>query len=175
MQNEYRHDSVSRQMNKVVIRGSWLIPASRTSVYAVASDFAKIPENFPKLARSMVVLSSGDNKLTIEAETASSGIFPRCMVSMEVELLHERGYRCATFNRRFNTRGQEELLLSDVAGGTRLEYTYIVTVRYKWLCPLFGWLVRVFGLSYWKKHYLRPLTLLAQKHQHESLSNNAAL
>ena len=99
MRDVYRHDSVTRQMNEVAIRGSWLIPAPRTSVYAVASDFARIPENFPKLARSMVVLSSDNNKLTIEAETASSGIFPRCMISMEVELLHERGYRCSTFNR----------------------------------------------------------------------------
>ena len=172
MQDMHSRDSVVRQENKVVIRGSWPVPADRTSVYAIASDFARIPENFPKLARTVVILRSDGNHLTIEAETASSGIFPRCIILMEVELLPERGYRCSTFNRRFETRGQEELLLHDAAGGTRLEYTYTVTVKYKWLCPLFGWLVRVFALSYWKKYYLGPLTVLAQKHQRESLSNN---
>ena len=94
MQDMHSRDSVVRQENKVVIRGSWPVPADRTSVYAIASDFARIPENFPKLARTVVILRSDGNHLTIEAETASSGIFPRCIILMEVELLPERGYRC---------------------------------------------------------------------------------
>jgi hypothetical protein len=155
-------DSTATRADKVIVRGSWLVQAPRASVYAVASDFARMPENFPKLAHSVRVMSSEGNRLTIEVEAASFGVFfPRVLISVEVELLPGRGYRCSTFNRTFNTTGQEELLLHDVPGGTQLEYTYVVTVRHRWLRPLFGWLVRAFGLRYWKKHYLTPLTFLA--------------
>ena len=80
MQGIHSRDSVVRQENKVVIQGRWLIPVARTSVYAIASDFTRMPENFSKLARSLLILASDGNQLTIIAETASSGIFQRCII-----------------------------------------------------------------------------------------------
>jgi hypothetical protein len=88
-------------------------------------------------------------------------------------LLPGRGYRCSTFNRTFNTRGEEELLLEDAPGGTQIQYAYTVTVSRRWLRPVFGWLVRTFGLPYWKNRYLAPLTRLAQEH-HRASADDAA-
>ncbi|MBN2583009.1 MAG: hypothetical protein JXL80_08070 [Planctomycetes bacterium] len=163
--SENRTDAVG-QSDKVVIRETWLVPVARPSVYAIASDFTRMPENFPKLAHSVKIVSRNGNRLTIEAEAASFGrLFPRVKISIEAELLPERGYRCSTFNRTFNTRGEEELLLDDAPEGTQVQYAYVVTVKRQWLRPLFAWLVRTFGLPYWKKHYLTPLTLRAREHQ----------
>jgi len=103
--------------------------------------------------------------LKIDAETASFGrIFPRVKVSIDAELFPGHGYRASTFNRTFSTTGKEQLLLHESDSGTEIEYTYIVTVKRKWLRPLYGWLVRTFGLRYWKKCYLQPLAKLAQEH-----------
>jgi len=166
-------DSTIEESDKLSIGGSWLIPAERDSVYAVASDFARMPENFPKIAHSTKILTRDGNRLTIQAEAASFGrLFPRVNVSIDAELIPGRGYRCSTFNRTFNTRGEEQLLLNDAEGGTQIEYTYVVTVKRRWLRQLYGWLVRTFGVRYWKRCYLTPLTKHAQEHQRALLANN---
>jgi hypothetical protein len=159
-------DSTSEESDKIIIRSNWEIPAVRESVYAIASDFEGMPKNFPKIAHSMKILARDGNRLTIEAEAASFGkIFPHAKVSINAELIPGWGYRCKTFNHTFKTRGEEQLILSDTDNGTRIEYAYIVTVERKWLRPLYAWLVRTLGLPFWKRCYLKPLTILAQEHR----------
>lgn len=158
-------DSIAEAADQLAITARWHIDAPRESVYAIASDFQAMPTHFPGIARSIAIRSHTGNHLEIDAEAASFGrIFPRVKISIDVELLPGRGYRASTYNRTFNTTGKEQLLLHDSAGGTEIEYTYVVTVKHKWLRPLYGWLVRTLGLPYWKKCYLQPLARLAREH-----------
>lgn len=167
-------DHIAEDTDQLAVTARWEIDAPRESVYAIASDFKAMPTHFPKLARSVAIRSQTGNHLEIEVEAASFGrLFPRVRISIEAELLPGHGYRATTFNQSFNTTGQEQLLLHDSGRGTAIEYTYVVTVKRKWLRPLYGWLVRTFGFPYWKKCYLQPLTRLAQEHwRSQNAANN---
>ena len=101
--------------------------------------------------------------LTLEAESASFGsLFPPAKIEMTATLLPGRGYRCTTRNLTFHTTGDEELLLVDDPEGTRIKYTYFVTVRHRWLKPLYAWMVSAFGLPYWKRSFVDPLESLVE-------------
>ena len=158
-------DSISDSPDGIRILSRWFVPAPRGSVYAVVSDFERLPQHFPRVARSTKVISRDGNRLEIDAEAASFGrFFPVVRVTIKAELLPGVGYRCSTFNRTFKTTGEEELLLSDVAGGTEIAYSYAVKLRYRWLRPVFSWLVRRLGLRFWKRAYLEPLIAHCQGH-----------
>lgn len=147
--------------DKVAVVGDWLIRSDRDSVYAIVSDFEHMPEHFPKVARAIRILDRDGDVLTIEADAASFGrLFPPVKVSMTAELLPSRGYRCSTHNLTFNTTGDEELLLLDDPDGTRIKYTYFVTVKHRRLRPLYAWAVRTFGLPYWKRCFVDRLEIL---------------
>ena len=151
-------DTITDISDGIRIRSRWFVPASRASVYAVVSDFERLPQHFPKVARSTKIISRDGNRLVIEAEAGSFGrFFPSVRVTIQAELLPGLGYRCSTFNRTFRTTGEEELLLSDAVGGTEIAYTYAVKLRHRWLRPLYAWLVRSLGLRFWKRAYLDPL------------------
>ena len=167
-------DHIAEKADQLAITARWQIDAPRESVYAIASDFKAMPTHFPKLAHSASILSHTGDHLVIEVEAASFGrIFPCVKISIDAELLPGHGYRASTFNQTFNTTGKEQLLFHDSGSGTEIEYTYVVTVKRKWLRPLYGWLVRTFGLPYWKKCYLQPLTRLAQEHcRSQNMANN---
>jgi len=168
-------DSITEQSDELAIRAIWVIPAPRLSVYAVASDFERLALHFPKLARSSRVTSRSEEQRGVEVEAASFGrFFPAVRLTIHAELLPGIGYRCSTFNHTFGTTGKEEFVLTDAPQGTQIAYTYFVKVRRRWLRPLYGWLVRRFALSSWKRHYLEPLTQLAQHHAHEAASKAAA-
>ncbi len=167
-------DHIAEEADQLAISARWQIDAPRESVYAIASDFKAMPTHFPKLAHSASILAHTGDHLKIEVEAASFGrIFPRVKISIDAELLPGYGYCASTFNHTFNTTGKEQLLLHDSGSGTEIEYTYVVTAKRKWLRPLYGWLVRTFGLPYWKKCYLQPLTSLAQEHcRSQNMANN---
>ncbi len=115
--------------DKVVVEGDRLARADRDSVYTIVSDSARMPKHVPRVARAMQVLSREGDVLPIEAEAASFGrLFPSVRVLMIAELLPGKGYRCSTHNLTFNTWGDEQLLLLDAPKGTRIQYTYSVTV-----------------------------------------------
>jgi len=158
-------DSIADSSDGFRIQRRWFVPASKSSVYAVVSDFERLPQHFPRVARSTKVISRDGNRLVIDAEAGSFGrFFPAVRVTINAELLPGVGYRCSTFNRTFNTTGEEELLLSDVSGGTEITYSYTVTLRHKWLCPVYSWLVRRLGLRFRKRAYLEPLIAHCQDH-----------
>ena len=158
-------DSISDSADGIRVQSRWFVPAPRGSVYKVVSDFERLPQHFPRVARSTKVISRDGNRLVIEAAAASFGrFFPVVRVTIKAELLPGVGYRCSTFNRTFKTTGEEELLLSDVAGGTEIAYSYAVKLRHRWLRPVFSWLVRRLGLRFWKRAYLEPLIAHCQSH-----------
>jgi hypothetical protein len=147
----------------VAVHGDWLVHADRESVYAIISDFERMPEHFPKVARTMSLIERNGDVLTLEAEAASfNSLFPTVKIEMTATLLPGRGYRCTTHNLTFHTTGDEELLLVDDPEGTRIKYTYFVTVRRRWLKPLYAWMVSTFALPYWKKAFVAPLESLVE-------------
>jgi hypothetical protein len=146
----------------IAVEGDWLVRAKRATVYSIVSDFERMPEHFPRVARSLRVLAREGDRLMIEAKAASFGrLFPPIKVSMVAVLLPGVGYRCSTRNLTFGTTGDEQLLLEDDPEGTRIRYTYYVTVSRPWLRPLYAWLVRAFGLPYWKRAVIDRLQMLA--------------
>jgi hypothetical protein len=168
-------NSVTENSDEVTIRANWVVLVSRRSAYSIASDFERFASHFPRLARSTKVTSRSGNHLVIDVVAASFGrFFPDVRVTINAELLPNTGYRCSTHNHTFGTTGREELILSDAPAGTQIAYTYIVKVRLKWLRPLYGWLVRRFGLPFWKRNYLDPLTQLARRHEREAFTKDAA-
>jgi len=164
-------EHIAERADQLAIASQWQIDAPRESVYAIASDFKSMPKHFPGIAHSVAITSHIGNHLKIEAEAASFGrFFPRVKIAIDAELIPGRGYTASTHVKTFNTRGQERLLLHDSGAGTEIEYTYIVTVKHRWLRPLYGWLVRTFALRFWKKSYLEPLTRFAQQHHASQVS-----
>ena len=147
----------------VAVHGDWLVRADRESIYAIVSDFERMPEHFPKIARAMQLVERDGDVLTLEAESASFGsLFPSAKIEMTATLLPGQGYRCTTHNLTFDTTGDEELLLVDDPQGTRIKYTYFVTVRRRWLKPLYSWMVSTFALPYWKRSFVDPLESLVE-------------
>jgi hypothetical protein len=149
--------------NVVTVHGDWLVHADRTSVYAIVSDFERMPEHFPKIARSIRLLKRDGDVLILEAKAGSFAPWlPSAKIKLTVMLLPGQGYRCTTHNLTFNTTGDEELLLVDDPEGTRIIYTYFVTVRSRWFKPLFEWMVATFGLPFWKRSFVDPLESLVE-------------
>lgn len=147
----------------VAVRGDWLVRADRSAVYAIVSDFERMPEHFPTVARSIRLLRRDGDVLTLEAEAGSfASWLPSARIELTATLLPGRGYRCTTRNLTLNTTGDEELLLVDDPEGTRIRYTYFVTVRRAWLRPLFAWMVETFGLPFWRRAFVEPLESLVK-------------
>lgn len=153
------------EADKVAVKGDWLIRAKREDVYAIFSNWEKMPEHFPRVARSVQILERNGTHLKVQSVAASFARFlPGAKIDIDVELLPGRGYRCRTFNTTFNTTGEEELLLVDDPEGTRIKYTYFVTVRNRKWRRLYAWLVKTFGLPFWKRAVIdRVPHLIANK------------
>ena len=114
-------NSITEDLDEVTVRATWVVPASRRSVYAIASDFESFASHFPKLARSTHVTSRAGDHLVVEVLAASfGGFFPSVRVTINAELLPGTGYRCSTHNHTFSTTGIEKLLLSDAPIGTQI-------------------------------------------------------
>jgi len=153
------------EADKVAVKGDWLIRAKREDVYDIFSNWERMPENFPRVARSVKILETNGTHLKVRSVAASFARFlPGARINIDVELLPGRGYRCRTFNTTFNTTGEEELLLVDDPEGTRIQYTYFVTVRNRKWRWLYAWLVKTFGLPFWKRAVIdRVPQLIANK------------
>ena len=147
----------------IPVQGTWLIRAKRDVVYKIISDFEAMPKNFPRVAHSIKMVSRKGDLMNLQAEAASFGRwFPKVKINISVELIPGKGYRCKTHNLSFNTKGDEELLLVDDPGGTRIEYTYFVAVQDRRWGPLYAWLVRSLGLPFWKRSVVDRLETLVK-------------
>jgi hypothetical protein len=151
----------------VAVTGEWVIAAPRAAVYAIMGDFEAMPRHFPQVAREMRLLERDGQHLRLEAIAGSFSRFtPTVRIALDVELLPGEGYRCRTHNLTFNTTGDEELRLFDHPEGTRIAYTYFVTVRRRALRPLFAWLVRTFGLPFWERSVIGALRRILRDEAH---------
>ena len=152
------------ETDKVAVTGNWLVKASREQLYEIFSHWEKMPEHFPQVAKKVQILEQHDTHLKVQAVAGSFASFlPGANITIEVELLPGRGYRCKTFNTTFNTTGEEELLLVDDPAGTRIQYTYFVTVKNRRWRGLYAWMVKAFGLPFWKRAVIDRLPKLVAK------------
>lgn len=148
-------------MNKITLHASWIIKAPLIDVFNLITDFEKWPEYFPKVAASLQVKTHERNNLELEATVKSFGqSFP---VNMKTQILPGKGFISDNESPKFGTSGHEELLLSEKAGETVIDYTYQVSIHKRWLRvvakPLIGW----FSMKYWEKAVIEELKKRLEK------------
>jgi len=148
-------------MKEITLRKQWVIKAPIEEVFRVMSDFEKLPEHFPKVARTVKIVKREGNKLEIDATVKSFGKeFP---VKMKTEILPGRGYISDNDSPKFGTSGHEELLLSQHQDGTLIDYTYQVTIHKKWLRVFATPLIKWYSMKFWEKAVIGELKKIVEK------------
>jgi hypothetical protein len=142
-------------MKDINLQAKWLIKAPLIAVFNIMTDFEKWPEYFPKVAKSIKVISQEGNNLELAATVKSFGqSFP---VKMKTQILPAKGFISDNESPKFGTSGHEELLLSESPEGTLIDYTYQVSIHKRWLRivakPLIGW----FSMKFWGKAVIDEL------------------
>jgi hypothetical protein len=148
-------------MNKITLHGKWHIKAPLTDVFNMMTDFEKFPVHFPKVADSLRIVKRDGNYLEIDATVKSFGQnFP---VTMKTEILPGKGFISDNVSPKFGTSGHEEFMLSEVEGGTIINYLYQVSIHKRWLHivarPLIGW----FSMKFWEKAVIDELKKRLEK------------
>ncbi len=148
-------------MKDITLHANWLIKAPITEVFSILTDFEKWPEYFPKVAESIEIKKHAGNLLEIEASVKSFGrLFP---VKMKTKVLQNKGFTSDNDSPEFGTSGHEELLLSESAAGTVIDYTYQITIHKPWLRivakPLISW----FSMKFWEKAVIDELRKKVKK------------
>lgn len=148
-------------MKEVNLHATWLIKAPLEKVFAVMTDFEKLPDYFPKVAESVQITKREGNNLEIDAAVKSFG--RRFPVKMKAQILPGKGYISDNESPVFGTSGHEELLLSENQAGTVIDYTYQVSIHKKWLRmfakPLISW----YSMKYWEKAVIDELRKIVEE------------
>lgn len=148
-------------MKEITLRKQWVIKAPVGEVFRVMSDFEKLPEHFPKVARTVKIVKREGNNLEINATVKSFGKeFP---VKMKTEILPGRGYISDNDSPKFGTSGHEELLLSQHQEGTLIDYTYQVVIHKKWLRVVATPLIKWYSMKFWEKAVIGELKKIVEK------------
>ena len=142
-------------MKQIHLQSSWIIKAPIEEVFKIVTDFEKMPEYFPKVAKSIIITKRNSNNLEMDAKVKSFGTtFP---VKMKTQIIPEKGFISDNESFKFGTSGHEELLLEETSEGTKIDYIYEVDIHKKWLRiiakPLIGW----FAMKAWEKAVINKL------------------
>ncbi|MCA9383996.1 hypothetical protein KC909_06570 [Candidatus Dojkabacteria bacterium] len=152
-------------MDRMTLQGSWFVNVPKGNVYEIMSDFEAMPKNFPGVADSLKIINKEGNNLVIHGVAKAFG--RKFDVEMHTELLPGKGFRSKN-NSPIVKDGLEEFLLEDEGSGTRINYSYEITVKNKFLRliakPLFGG----FSMWRWKKLVIDKLESIANS----NTSNN---
>lgn len=157
-------------MKEITLHADWLIKAPLKKVFAIMTDFERIPTYFPKVAESVRVVKreapyqtvQGEgNNLEIEATVKSFG--RRFLVKMKTQILPDRGYLSDNESPQFGTSGHEELLLSEQGEGTLIDYTYQITIHRWWLRLIATPLIKWYSMKYWEKAVIHELRKLVER------------
>ena len=159
-------------MKQILLRGSWVIRAPRDAVYAIMSDFESMPDHFPEVAQSLRIIEKTGNRLTISAEAKSFGtVFP---VAMRTELLPPEGYISDNVNEKLGIVGHEEFLMEEIPQGTRINYSYLVTINRVCLRlvarPLLGW----YAMRFWRRAVIDRLKHMLESENGSYLQSSEA-
>lgn len=148
-------------MKNINLHASWLIKAPLLEVFNIMTDFEKFPEHFPKVAQAIQIIKREGNYLEMNATAKSFG--QNLPVFMKTHILPGRGFISDNDSPKFGTSGHEEFLLSEQPEGTKIDYTYQITIHKRWLRiiakPLIGW----FSMKYWEKAVIDVLRKKLEK------------
>ncbi|MCK9578404.1 hypothetical protein M0R01_02845 [bacterium] len=148
-------------MNEITLHNQWIVKAPLSDVFRIITDFEKFPEHFPKVAESIQINKREGNCLEMEATLRSFGKTFR--VKMKTQIIPGRGFISDNDSYQFGTSGHEELLLSECADGTLVDYTYRVTIHKKWLRIIAVPLLRWYSMKYWEKAVIDQLKKILKK------------
>jgi hypothetical protein len=148
-------------MNEITLHNQWVVKAPIDDIFRIITDFEKFPQNFPKVAESIQINKREGNNLEIEATVKSFGKSFR--VNMKTQILPGKGFISNNNSYQFGTSGHEEILLSEHAKGTLIDYTYQVTIHKKWLRIIAGPLLRWYSMKYWEKAVIDQLKKILEK------------
>ena len=150
-----------RRMKEITLQKEWVIKAPVDEVFRLMTDFEKMPEHFPKVAKSVQIKKRDGNYLEMDAMVGSFGReFP---VKMKTHILPGRGFVSDNDSYVFGTSGHEELLLSAHPEGTLVSYTYRVSIHKRWLRIVATPLIRWYSMKYWEKAVIDELKRMLEK------------
>ena len=148
-------------MNGIALHNQWVVKAPVDDVFKIMTDFEKFPEYFPKVAESIQINKREEKYLEMDATLRSFG--KKFQVKMKTQILPGKGFISDNNSYQFGTSGHEEILLSEHAEGTLIDYTYQVTIHKKWLRivarPLLVW----YSMKYWEKAVINQLKKILEK------------
>lgn len=148
-------------MKGITLHDQWLVKAPQEEVFAMMTDFEKLPEHFPKVADSVQVRKREGDYLEMDATVRSFGKeFP---VKMKTRILPGKGFISDNDSYIFGTSGHEELLLSKAPEGTLIDYTYKVSIHKAWLRVVATPLIRWYSMKYWEKAVIDELRKALEK------------
>ena len=147
-------------MKKILLKKSWIIKAPREEVYKIMSDFENMPKYFPKVAESLRILKKDGDNLTIEAEAKTFG--RTFSVQMETELRPPIGY-VSDNKSEIGTSGHEEFLMEEIPKGTKINYTYEVTLKNPILATFGGFLIGGYAMRFWEHAVIDKLKEMLEK------------
>lgn len=147
-------------MKRLHLEGSWIIKASKEKIYPIVSDFKNMPKYFPTIAESVHITEKEGNRQKMEARVKSFGkVFD---VQMNTELVPNIGFK-STNSSSFGTSGYEKLLMEDVDGGTKINYTYEVEIHKPLLRLVATPLIKWFAMWSWKRAFIDELRKIVEK------------
>ncbi len=150
-------------MKEITLHNQWFINAPIEAVFRIITDFEKLPEYFPKVAESVQINKRDGNDLEMEATVKSFG--KRFQVKMKTKILPGKGFISDNDSYEFGTSGHEELLLSEQGGGTRIDYTYQVTIHKAWPRIVATPLIKWYSMKIWEKAVIDQLKKILEKEQ----------
>lgn len=147
-------------MRKMHLEGSWTIHAPREEVYKIISDFENMPKNFPAVAHSMKIVEQKGNDLIIEGKAKS---FRKILdVKMRTKLIPMKGF-ISDNESDLVSEGHEEFMLEKIPQGTRINYTYDITLRSKIVALVSTPLIKWFSMWFWKRAFIDRLKEMLEK------------
>jgi len=148
-------------MNEITLHGQWVVKAPRDEVFRIMTDFEKFPERFPKVAESIRIRKREGNDLEMDATVRSFG--KQFQVKMKTRILPGKGFIFDNDSYQFGISGHEEILFSEHAEGTLIDYTYQVAIHKKWLRIIAVPLLRWYSMKYWEKAVIDRLKTMLEK------------
>ena len=147
-------------MKKILLKKSWVINAPREEVYKIMSDFENMPKYFPEVAESLQILKRDGNNLTIVAKAKTFG--RTFSVQMETELRPPIGY-VSDNKSAIGSSGHEEFLMEEIPKGTKINYTYEVTLKNPILATFGGFLIGGYAMRFWEHAVIDKLKEMLEK------------
>jgi hypothetical protein len=145
-------------MKPVSLKGSWVIKAPMSKIYEIVSDFENAKKYFPKVAQQLTITKREGNHLEIEAQSKTFGL--KFNVKMKTELIPPKGFK--SINESALAIEDEEFLMEEVPGGTKINYLNDVTIKNNFLKLFSKLIIGKPALKFWEKAYINELRKIVE-------------